>query len=91
MVYRRKPYLVKDKVHMARTAQINIEKRQPITLRDGQSMQKITDFESFFVQSQKPSSAMMELSLMRTSHRKGRPRVTSAAEDKFIRVTSLRN
>ncbi|KAK6313187.1 hypothetical protein J4Q44_G00165340 [Coregonus suidteri] len=24
-------------------------------------------------------------------HRNGRPRVTSAAEDKFIRVTSLRN
>jgi hypothetical protein len=24
-------------------------------------------------------------------HRKGRPRVTSAAEDKFIKVTSLRN
>jgi transposase len=24
-------------------------------------------------------------------HRKGRPRVTSAAEDKFIRVISLRN
>ena len=24
-------------------------------------------------------------------HRKGRPRVTSAAEDKFIRVTNLRN
>jgi transposase len=24
-------------------------------------------------------------------HRKGRPRVTSAAEDTFIRVTSLRN
>ena len=24
-------------------------------------------------------------------HRKGRPRVTSAAEDKFIRFTSLRN
>jgi transposase len=24
-------------------------------------------------------------------HRKGRPRVSSAAEDKFIRVTSLRN
>jgi transposase len=24
-------------------------------------------------------------------HRKGRPRVTSAAEDKLIRVTSLRN
>jgi hypothetical protein len=24
-------------------------------------------------------------------HRKGRPRVTSAAENKFIRVTSLRN
>ncbi|KAL1261386.1 hypothetical protein QQF64_006651 [Cirrhinus molitorella] len=28
---------------------------------------------------------------MRTAPRKGRPRVTSAAEDKFIRVTSLRN
>jgi transposase len=25
------------------------------------------------------------------SHRKGRPRVNSAAEDKFIRVPSLRN
>ncbi|CDQ71652.1 unnamed protein product [Oncorhynchus mykiss] len=25
------------------------------------------------------------------SHRKRRPRVTSAAEDKFIRLTSLRN
>jgi hypothetical protein len=24
-------------------------------------------------------------------HRKGRPRVTTAVEDKFIRVTSLRN
>jgi hypothetical protein len=34
------------------------------------------------VQLQKPSSAMMKLAL----HRKGSPRVTSAAEDKFIRV-----
>jgi hypothetical protein len=68
------------------------------------------------VQSQKPSSAVMKLALMRTTtgkedtelpllqrmssleltgshedhHRTGRPRVTSAAEDKFISVTSLR-
>jgi hypothetical protein len=34
---------------------------------------------------------MMKLALMRTCHRKGRPRGTSAAEEKFIRVTSLRN
>ena len=36
------------------------------------------------VQSQKPSAAMMKLALMRTAT--GRPRVTSAVEDKFIRV-----
>ena len=41
------------------------------------------------VQSQKPSSAMTGSHEDR--HRKGRPRVTSAAEDMFIRVTSLRN
>ena len=41
------------------------------------------------VQSQKASSAMMKLALMRTAT--GRPRVTSAAEDTFIRFTSLRN
>ena len=44
------------------------------------------------VQSQKPSRVMMKLSLMRTTtgkedYRKGRPRITSAAEHKFIRVT----
>ena len=53
--------------------------------------QEIEGVERFFVQSQKPSSAMMKLSLMRKPHRKGRPRVTSVAEDKFITVTSLRN
>jgi hypothetical protein len=37
--------------------------------------------------SQTPSSVVMKLTLSMT----GRPRVTSAAEDKFIRVTSLRN
>jgi hypothetical protein len=43
------------------------------------------------VQSQKATIAMMKLAPTRTCHRKGRPRVTSAAEEKFIRVTSLRN
>jgi hypothetical protein len=33
----------------------------------------------------------MKLALMRNAYRKGIPRVTSAAEDKFIRITSLRN
>jgi transposase len=32
-----------------------------------------------------------ETGMSEASHRKGRPRVTSAVEDKFIRVTSLRN
>ena len=44
-------------------------------------------FEELFkflqVQSQKPSSAMMELALMRTATGIGRPGVTSAAEDEF--------
>ena len=42
------------------------------------------------VHSQKPSSAMMKLALMRTATVKEAPEF-SAAEDKFIRVTSLRN
>ena len=48
-------------------------------------------FKNFLqVQLQKPSSAMMKLALMRTSTGKEDP-VTSVAEDKSIRVTSLRN
>jgi hypothetical protein len=38
----------------------------------------------------KPSSAMMKLT-HKERHRNGRPRVTSAAGDTFIRVNSLRN
>ena len=56
--------MVKDQVHiMARTAQISKEKRQSIiTLRhEGQSIWKISRT------SQKPSSAMMTLALMRTA------------------------
>ena len=70
------------------------EKRQSIiTLRhEGQSMRNISRISRFLqVQLQIPSSTIMKLVLMRTADRKGRPRVTSAAEDKVIRVTSLRN
>ena len=43
------------------------------------------------VQLRKPSNTMVGLILIRTHPRKGSPRVTSTAEDKFIRVTSLRD
>jgi hypothetical protein len=64
------PYLVKNQGHiMARTAQIRKEKRQSIiTLRhEGQSMRYLQ------MQSQKPSSAMMKLALMRTATGKADP------------------
>jgi hypothetical protein len=64
---------------VASTAQISKEKWQSIiTFR-----QKIKNFESFRVQSQKPSSAMMKLALMRTATGKDNAEF-SAAEDKFI-------
>ena len=81
---------------MSSTAQISKEKQQSIiTLRhESQSMWKIS--RTF-----KVSSSAVAKNIKRydetgsqerkTRHRKGRPRVTSAAEDKFIRVTSLRN
>jgi hypothetical protein len=52
---------------MARTAQISKEKQQAIiTLRhEGQSIRTI--LRKFLVQSQKPSSAMIKRSLMRTA------------------------
>ncbi|CAJ0919316.1 unnamed protein product [Ranitomeya imitator] len=43
------------------------------------------------VQWQKPSSTTKETGSHEDRPKKGRPRVTSASEDKFIRVTSLRN
>ena len=79
---------------MARTAQISKEKRQSvITLRhERRSVWKISRIL-------KVSSSAVTKTIKRYDetgshedrHRKGRPRVTYAAEDKFIRVTSLRN
>jgi hypothetical protein len=65
---------------MERTAQISKEKRQSITTlrHEGQSIWNFDETDD-------------ETSSHEDLHRKGRPRVTSAAEDKFIRVTSLRN
>ncbi|KAI5093810.1 hypothetical protein C0J45_15534 [Silurus meridionalis] len=79
---------------MARKKQLSTEKRVAIiTLRnEGQSVRKIG-------KTLKVSPSAVTKTIKRYietgSHadrpRKGRPRVTSAAEDKFIRVTSLRN
>ena len=78
---------------MARTAQINKEKQQSIIiLPEGQSMWKLS-------RTLKVSSCAVAKTIKRYDetgshedrHRKGTPRVTSAAEDKFIRFTSLRN
>ena len=87
--------MVKDKVHITvRTAQIRKEKQQSIiTLRhEGQTIGKIS-------RTLKVSSSAVAKTIKRYDetgshedrHRKGRPRVTSAAENKLIRVTSLRN
>ena len=77
---------------MARTAQISKEKQQSIiTLRhEGQSIRKMS-------RTLKVSSSAVAKNMKRYDetgshedrHRKGRPRVTFAAEDKFFRVTSL--
>ncbi|CAJ0927773.1 unnamed protein product [Ranitomeya imitator] len=79
---------------MARKKQLSKEKRVAIiTLRnEGQSLRKI-------VKTLKVSPSAVAKTIKRYketgSHddcpRKGRPRVTSASEDKFIRFTSLRN
>ena len=74
---------------MARTAQISKEKRQSIiTLRhEGQSIRK----KVYSSAVAKPIKRYDETGSHEDRHRKGRPSVTSAAEDKFTRVTSLRN
>ena len=74
---------------MARTAQIRKEKRQSIiTLRhEGQSIWKIS--RTLNVSSSAAAKTLKrydETGSHEDRHRKGRPRVTSAAEDKFIRV-----
>ena len=87
--------MVKKQVHiMARTAQISREKRQSIiTLRhEGQSIRIIS--RTFNVSSNAVAKTIKcydETGSDEDQHMKGRPRVTSAAEDyKFIRVTSLK-
>jgi transposase len=95
MVYRIKPYLVKDQVHiMLRTAEISKEKQQSIiTLRhEGQLIWNIS--RTLNISSSAVAKTIKicdETGSNEDRHRKGRPRVTSAAEDKFIRVTCLRN
>ena len=79
---------------MARTCQISKEKRQSIIIlrHEGQSIPNIS--RSFKVSSSAAAKTIKrynETDSHEERHRKGRPRVTSAAEDKFIRVTSLRN
>ena len=78
---------------MVRTAQIIKEKRQSIiTLRhEDQSIRNIS--RTFKVSSSAVAKTMKrydETGSHEDRHRIGRPRVTSAAEDMFIRVTSLR-
>ena len=78
---------------MVRTAQISKEKGQfIITLRhEGQSIQKMSTLK---VSSNAVAKTIMcydEIGSHEDRHRKGRPRVTSSAEEKFIRVTNLRN
>jgi transposase len=79
---------------MARTAQISKEKRQSIiTLRhEGQSMRGIS--RTLKVSSSAVAKTIKcndETGSHEDRYSKGKPRVTSAAEDKFIRVTSLTN
>jgi transposase len=80
-------FFVKDQVHiMARTAQIS---KEIITLRhEGQSIRKISI--TFKVSSSAVAKTIKhyyETGSHKDRHRKGRSRVTSAAGDKFIRVT----
>ena len=85
--------MVKEQFHiMARTAQISKEKRQlTITLRhEGQSIQNIS-------RTLKVSSSAVAKIIKRYDetgshedrHRKGRPRVSSAAEDTFIKENAV--
>ena len=95
MVYRRCLFGIKAQVHiMARTAQISkVNQQSIITLRH--EIQSIWNISLTL----KVSSSTVARNIKRYDktgshedrHRNGRLRVTSAAEDKFIRVTSLRN
>ena len=79
---------------MTRTAQISKEKQQSIiTLRhEGQSIWKI--LRALKVYSSAVANTIKrynETGSHEDHHRKGRPGVIPAAEDRFIRVTRLRN
>ena len=78
---------------MARTTQLSKEKQQSIiTLRqEGQSSRKISRTLNVSSAVAKTIKRYDETGSHEDRPRTGRPRVTSAAEDKFIRVTSLRN
>ena len=78
---------------MARTTQLSKEKQQSIiTLRqEGQSSRKISRTLNVSSAVAKTIKRYDETGSHEDRPRTGRPRVTSAAEDTFIRVTSLRN
>jgi transposase len=81
-------------VSSPRAAQISREKRQSIvTLRhEGQSLRNIS--RTWKVSSSAVAKTLKhydETGSHEDRNRKGRPRVTSAAEDKFIIITRLRN
>ena len=79
---------------MGKTAQISKEKRQSaITLRnEGQSLRKIARTLQLSVTAvAKTVKRFEQTGTHEDRKRSGRPRVTSKSENKFIRVTSLRN
>jgi transposase len=77
---------------MARTVQISKEKQQSIiTLRhEGQSILNISRTLNVSSSAVANTIKHYETGSHEDRHRKERSNVTSAAEDKFIRVTSLR-
>ena len=77
--------VVKDQVHlMTRTAQISKEKRQSIiTLRHGQELKCRKELKVSLSAFAKTIKRYDETGSHEDHHRKGRPRVTSAVEDKL--------
>ena len=73
---------------MARTAQIRKEKQQYISIL---RLEISRTFKVSSIAVAKPIKRYDETGSHEDRHRKGRPRVTYAAEDKFVRVISLRN
>jgi hypothetical protein len=68
---------------VARTAQTSKE--------NGMKVSQSGNFKNFKSAGARPIKRYDETGFHEQRHIKGRPRVTSAAEDKFIRVKSLRN